>query len=90
MKLKDIPKYTSIYTVMQLTPRQRQILYRHCVGGRSCYLIDVNCNTGSFYQDCFDYRGVFKGEFITHRYLTEEIIHYYKGDKIDESNFNEY
>lgn len=72
MKVNDIPKYTSVETVMQLTRRQRQILYRQCKAGRSCYLVDVNYNTGGFYEDCFDYRGYFVGEHITHTYMSEE------------------
>ena len=68
MKVKDVPKYTTVDTVMQLTPRQRQILYRQCEGGRSCYLVDVNYGTGAFYERCFDNRGVFVGEHITHWY----------------------
>lgn len=68
MKVKDVPKYTTVDTVMQLTPRQRQILYRQCQGGRSCYLQDVNYNSGGFYESCFDYRGVFRGSFVTDEY----------------------
>ena len=75
IKLKDIRKYTSVETVMQLTRRQRQILYRQCVNGRSCYLVDVNYNNGDFFENCFDNRGVFVGEFVTHRYMSEELNH---------------
>lgn len=72
MKLNEIPKYTTIETVMQLTRRQRAILYKQCVNGRSCYIDDVNYNTGGFFQDCFDYRGVFVGPFLTYKYIREE------------------
>ena len=68
MKLKDVPKYTTVETVMQLTKRQRQILYRQCSNGRSCYLTDVNYNTGAFYEACFDERGVFVGSYVTDWY----------------------
>ena len=68
MKVRDVPKYTTVETVMQLTRRQRQILYRWCEGGRSCYLVDVNYGNGAFYESCFDNRGVFVGEHITHWY----------------------
>ena len=71
MKLNQIPKYTTVETVMQLTRRQRAILYRQCKNGRSCYLVDVNYNTGAFFENCFDHRGVFAGEFITDNYRKE-------------------
>ena len=73
MKVNEVPKYTSVETVMQLTKRQRQILYRHCINGRSCYLVDVNYGTGDFYENCFDNRGVFDGQFITRRYEQKEL-----------------
>lgn len=72
MKVKDVPKYTVMDTVMQLSPRQRAILYRQCVGGRSCYINDVNYGKGSFFENCFQSDGHFRGEFLTHNYLVQE------------------
>ena len=72
MKVNEVPKYSCMETVMQLTRRQRAILYRQCVGGRSCYLVDVNYTSGAFFEDCFDQRGVFVGEHVTHRYMFKE------------------
>lgn len=80
MKVSEVPKYTCVETVMQLTRRQRAILYKKCVGGRSCYLVDVNYYNGGFFEDCFDQRGVFVGEHVTHRYMSKE-------NKIDKRNF---
>ena len=71
MKISDINKYTTMEKIMQLTRRQKSILYKQCVKGRSCYIVDVNYNTGYFFQDCFDYRGIFKGNFITDNYKEE-------------------
>lgn len=68
MKVRDVPKYTTVETVMQLTRRQRQILYRWCEGGRSCYLVDVNYGNGAFYETCFDKNGSFAGNHITNWY----------------------
>ena len=65
MKVRDVPKYTTVETVMQLTRRQRAVLYRQCQRGRSCYLVDVNYNNGGFFQNCFDSRGYFNGNFVT-------------------------
>ena len=71
MKVNEVPKYTTVETVMGLTRRQRQILYKKCINGRSCYLIDVNHNTGAFFEDCFDSRGVFEGAFVTFKYISK-------------------
>lgn len=71
MKVRDVPKYTTVATVMQLSRRQRAILYKQCSGGRSCYLTDVNYNTGAFFESCFDAEGDFVGDFVTHRYQME-------------------
>ena len=61
LKVRDVPKYTTVETVMQLTPRQRMILWKQCQGGRSCYLLDVNYNSGGFFESCFDHNGHFRG-----------------------------
>ena len=31
MKVNEVPKYTTVETVMGLTRRQRQILYKKCI-----------------------------------------------------------
>lgn len=103
MKLNEVPKYATMATVMQLTPRQRQILYRQCKAGRSCYLVDVNQGNGSFFESCFDYRGVFVGDFLTHKYMAkiwkemreessikEKAFEIIKDRKMDLSSFNIY
>lgn len=75
MKLKDLPKYATMETILSLTLRQRQILYRQCENGKSCYLVDVNYGTGGFYQNCFYSNGHFRGAFITDNYAEENIIY---------------
>ena len=53
MRLKDVPKYTTVDTVLQLTREQKIKLWHECKQGRSCYLVDYNCNQGSFFEDAF-------------------------------------
>lgn len=73
MTLKDIRKYTTMEELMKLTRRQRAILYKQCLGGRSCYIQDINYGSGGFFESCFDARGCFRGPFLTDRYIQSEM-----------------
>ena len=73
MRVDEIKKYTSMEEVMKLSQRQRATLFKQCLGGRICYVVDVNYNHGSFFQDCFDSRGRFLGGFITNSYYLNEL-----------------
>lgn len=73
MKVNEIQKYTTMEEVMKLSQRQRAILFKQCLGGRSCYIVDVNYNHGSFFQDCFDSAGGFLGGFVTNSYYSNEL-----------------